>query len=298
MKNTENPVSNTLSGYDSKIQRAEAIVSALNKIRSTVPEGELLRGIQTLGGINEEALTFLKEEDLTEQIPSLPKLIARQIATIFQEKTKEKTEPKHISARKAERMRFEQLLGHYNPEETNPVSQKLKELSKSAPIIVFLPTGGVDVETSTMLLKEIRARLAPRPNSMIEVNGVYQRIYRIGENPELVYDENPLYPGLPLRPDGTCDQLNRSWRSIDHKVRQFLWLAVSETKEIHVTIDKAHDILDKALQPNCLKHFKQRYQETAIKFQELAEDEILPQLKIRGRKAYYPNQNNNPFQTI
>lgn len=300
MQTTENPVS-APSGYDAKMQRAESLVAEFNKSlpNLAIPEGELTNHLKNQGAINEAALAFVTEDDL-KAIPSIPAILARQIVASFKEKTSTEEKPNHVSAKQADRMRFEQLLGNYNPDNQDAVSRKLGDLSKGQPFIVFLPEGGVDVVTSTNLLKEIRAGFNARPNGTIEVKGTYHKIYKIGENPDVEFEENPIYPGRPLRPDGTCDQLNRSWGGVEKKVRQFLWIGVHETREIPITIDKAHDLLDKILQGDSrdrLLNLQRRFQKTALRFQELSEDSRLPSLKIKGGKAAEPNLHNDPFQS-
>lgn len=306
MTNTETPVSTSLSGYDTKLEKAEAIAQAFNNAQE--PEDgtkipQVTKNLVQLGGINEETLALFREEDLMDAFKSMPRIIARQIVEVFQtkkpaeEKKGEEESSHYISKRKASRMRFEQLLGFYQPGEFDAVSEKLNELARSQPIIVFLPEGGVDVKTSSELLKEIRAGFGPRPNLLIEVNGNYRTIHKVGENPDIIYQENPLYPGRPLRPDGTCDQLNRSWEGVPKNVRQFIWLAVNKTQELKLNVLQAHDILDLCLEENPWNYFKTRFQKTAILFQELAENEELPKLRIRNGKASQIKkiQSNSPF---
>lgn len=296
--NTENQVA---SAYDAKLARAEAIVSEFNTANPKLKVvGDITETIKRLGGSTVEALRFFSAEDLTSEIPSLPKVTARQIVAALQEERETKKpeeKPAWVSPRMVDRMSYEQLLGHYNPDEDDAVSRKLKDLSKGEGFIVFLPAGGVDVETSTSLLKEIRKGFKARPNGVIEVAGSFRRIHKVGVNPTVTFEENPIYKGRALRPDGSCDQLNRSWAGVKLAIRQLIWIVINETKECPppVDIEKAHTLLDFAL-TNAEVPLKLRYPKAATLFEELALEGKLPTLKLKAGKASSPmNETNNPF---
>ena len=299
-----------VDAYSTKLEQAEALVAAFNENLSgdKFPAGELTKAIQSeLGGINDQALRLCSIEDLAglnlhprrdnTGVPCLhlPKLLIKQIVQIFQGTDEKKERAGYVSPRQVERMSFEQLLGYYNPDEENPVSAKLKELSKGQQFIVFLDGGGVDIESSTILLKEIRGGFKARPTGLFQTKEGYRPIYGLGANPDRTADENPLYRGRTLRPAGTCDQLNRSWAGFDIKVRQFLALAV-ETGELKVTLDTAHNVLDQVLAETdvdaLLKKASVRYQKASVLFAERTVEGTLPTLKIKMGKAAAVRSNN------
>ncbi len=237
--------------------------------------------LKELGATTEEGLRLLTWEDL-EKDCALPRIIAKQVAEVFRVKPEE---PKvtHTSARMAERMGPGELLGRYNPQEEDAVAKRLLDLSKGQPCIVFAD-GVVDAETSGTLLDEIRRGFPPRES--IVVGGVPRRIYKVGERPDNLVDENPIYPGRPLRPDGTCDQTNRSWAGVPLSTRQLVRLAV-EAGEIKVSIDKAHDILDMVMGTwegeegaTRMSKLMTRFQKAGLRYQELKGTGNLPTLRI------------------
>ena len=65
-----------------------------------------------------------------------------------------------------------------------------------------------------------------------------------GDKKKEMVDENPIYAGRPLRPDGTCDQLNRSWEGVPLAIRQIIHIAINDTRELMVSHTAAHDLLD------------------------------------------------------
>lgn len=299
-----------VDAYSTKLDQAEALVSAFNETLTgqKFPKGELTKAIQSsLGGINDQTLRLCSVEDLAtlNLHPSregsgsntllLPKLLVKQIIQIFQGNDEKKERRGYISPRMADRMPFDQLLGYYDPCEENPVSAKLRELSKGQAFIVFLDGGGVDAASSATLLKEIKAGFKARPNGLFQTLSGYRPIYNVGDNPDNVADENPLYRGRPLRPDGTCDQLNRSWAGVPLKVRQFVATAV-ETGELNVSLESAHNILDAVLaehEPDTLiKKVSNRFQKASVLFTEREGDGTLPTMKIKMGKASVVRQNN------
>jgi hypothetical protein len=130
------------------------------------------------------------------------------------------------------------------------------------------------------------------------VDGVMKPLYRVGEKPDNLVDENPLYPGRALRPDGTCDQLNRSWAGVSLKIRQLAYLAVKETKEHLVGTISAHDTLDHALalSTQAWEWLSSRYPKAAMLYAEKEKQGTLPTLKIELGKQ--TNKPNDPRVTI
>src|ERR1035437_4990305 len=222
--------------YISKIEQAHALI---NKHNEQIEDHNAIKinweniekNLRNLGATSEDALKECKYEDLEEC--GVPKLLARQIARIFREDEKGEL-PTHVGKRKASRMTYNELFAYYDPEEENEISKKLKELSKNAKIIVFTQEGSVDVEKSVELLNEIKKGF-PERNGGIYVGkeGDIRRIYKVGEKPNNFLEEDPLYPGRALRPGGISDQTNRSWAGIEKRVKQLLYLAVKETKELN-----------------------------------------------------------------
>jgi hypothetical protein len=163
-------------------------------------------------------------------------------------------------------------------------------VTKGQPCIAFDANGNVLVEASAKEVKALRDGFDPRDS--VNVDGIPVKLFRVGERPRDLLDENPLYRGRPLR-DGECDQTNRSWDGVSEVVRQLLWIAVNDTFE--VTIDQlktAHDMIDMAMTPDAEKRIRNRFKKTSLRHDELKAEGKLPTLKIaRGGSS----RKNNPF---
>lgn len=253
----------------------DAAVAAINQHNEAVGEGkpgvlnsgDFFDCVKASGGTNEDRLAALSHEDLLACMPEStngvkPRVLAKEIANIFRNKTSENT-----TGKKVEKMTLEELLRAFDPEDhTNPVGVRLRQISKGEKFIVYSDGRVVHVESTLKLILEIKGGYNGRDD--VNVNGVIKKVYRIGELPENYADENPLYKDRPLRPDGTCDQTGRSWEGVDLSIRQLVRLAMNEG-ELKVSHETAHNILDIAMEADGFKKLRSRYRKASIKFDEL-----------------------------
>jgi hypothetical protein len=248
-----------------------------------VDSDKFISCIKTAGGTSEERLRSFSYEEILQCLPDTdgvkPVAIAKDIAKVFRGKDdKPENEKRPISSKKAERMTLKELVENFDPEETsNAVGKRLKAIAGREKFIVYNQGRLVDVETTFKILQEIKQGYEGRDD--IEVDGDIKRVYALGEIPDQYADENPLWHGRPLRPDGTCDQMGRSWEGVDKRVRQFVRIAV-DLDLFDVSIDKAHDVLDMALKSDAWKELRKRYREAAVEFDELEKQNQLPHLQI------------------
>jgi len=245
--------------------------------------------IKMMGGTNEDRLKRMSYEDILQCLPHsqtktgvkiTPTPLAKDIAAIFRGKDEENETRRPVIGLRAERMTIEELVKAFDPEEsTNAVAKRLKEISRGEPFVVFSEGRIVDVVTTTELLKEVKAAYPGR--TKIQIGNQIKAVYKIGSLPDAMADENPLYPGRVLRPDGTCDQTGRSWRGIPLGVRQFIRVAVS-IGDIKVTMEAAHSVLDLIMNPNFdeISKLSERYQNAAIEFDRLSKSGGLPKMVI------------------
>jgi len=274
--------------------RIEAALAAINQHNEAVGgEGksgylnpdEFIQCVKASGGTSEERLSALSHEDLLACMPATspngikPRVLAKEVADIFRSKSAAKTDDKRpVSGKKAEKMTPRELVEAFDPEDhSNPVGVRLTTISKGEKFIVYSDGRTVDVDSTFKLLTEIKGGYSGRDD--VDVNGAIKKVYQIGELPENYADENPLYRGRPLRPDGTCDQTGRSWEGVDLSVRQLIRVAMDEG-ELRVTLEIAHDTLDAVMETGDQKKLRSRYRKSAIKFDELAKTGDLPTLKI------------------
>lgn len=283
--------------FTQKIEQARALLtahntSALNKLNLD----EIFKRLEAIGGTTDEALRSCSFEDLEEI--GIPKLLARQVATVFrqgetskEESRKKLPKPHHIYA-----MNVQELLEHYDATEVdNLVGQRLLKITKCLPCIVFNKDGSVNVVVSKILVQEIKDGLEPRDTYLLD--NIPQKLHRVGERPGSFLDENPLYKGRALRGnDETCDQTNRSWQGVSLTVRQLLHLAVYVTKEQRLaSISDAHEALDRILSNsgNMENYVRGRFAKASLEFDKLSSLNQLPSLKlVRGNTS---QGKNDPF---
>lgn len=269
--------------YKAKLEQAVQFIESHNKNVSEqslkVDATKVLSHLKEIGAHDLASLAECKNEDLIEA--GVPRLLARQItSTIF--RVRDEGVPKHVSDKKAEHMNPEELLGRYVPDTDNAVSRRLTAMGGKSRFVVFEPgSTTVDVQTSAKLLKEVKDGFGERVDGIVSTANGPRRAYRVGEKPNNLVDENPLYPTRALRPDGTCDQTGRSWDGIPLEVRQLVALA-RQTGELSVTLDKAHDVLDRILSDpsQAMLAMATRYRKAALVFEEGKVLGTLPPLKV------------------
>ena len=290
-----------MSNVDAKFQSVLGIISEHNTAiggsgkPGYVDPDQFVECIKSVGGTSEDRLKRFSYEDILTCLPTFerdgrkifPTVLAKEIAGVFRGKdeTPEGGRRPIISQTRAEHMASEELVKAYDPTEvTNAVAKRLSAISKGEAFVVFESGRTVDVATTTKLLDEVKQGFQGR--GTIWVGGQIKSVYKIGELPDVYAEENPLYPGRVLRPDGTCDQTGRSWDGVPLEVRQIVWLAVN-TGELVVTIDTANTTIDTAIRPNypdgspaALNSLRFRYQKAAMRFEELAKTGDLPKLRI------------------
>ena len=261
--------------------------------------------ITVMGGMDAQSLNGISYEQILPCLPNVqtpngtikPMVLAQRIAQTWRQMYKAEGGPvtddekRPVSCKKADRMTPRELVESFDPtEDSSPVARRLAAMSKGEPFIVFESGRKVDVETTLKLLLEIKdSGMKGRPN--YEVGGKIKRTYKVGQLPNNEVDENPLYPGRPLRPDGTCDQTQRSWEGVPLEFRQLVYMAVG-TGELVVTLENAHNILDIVLGTNAEKTLRQRYRQAAMQFDESPKDR--PDLRIRLNEESVGGS-NGPF---
>ncbi len=262
--------------------------------------------IKLAGGTTEDRLKAMSYEDILQCLPApanpaggspiKPVSLAKDIAKIFRGKEDSTHEARPVSAKKAAQMSLRELVEAYDPEESeNPVGKRLKEISKGEQFIVFTSGRSVDVETTVKLLEEIKQGHDGRKN--INVNGEVKEIHHVGDLPDNLVDENPLYRNRPLRPDGTCDQTNRSWNGIPVAVRQFIRIAMDIGSLKNISFERVHDIMDMLMEGNSVAKLSQRYPDAAVEFKKLENIGKLPTLKlVLKRNKEEAGRSNRPFE--
>lgn len=270
---------------------------------------QFLTCIKAQGGTSEDRLKGLSYEDILDCLPAIhiattntdvkPVALAKAIAKVFRDKEETTEVVKTVGSKKAEKLTVPELVEAFDPEDfTNAVGERLRKISRGEKFIVYSSGRTVDLENTKKLILEIKQGYPGRDS--IEVNGKPTKTYRVGELPEAYAEENPLYPNRPLRPDGTCDQLNRSWEGVPLNVRQLIRIAL-ENGEISISgksgRERANDVLDFALKSDAMSTLRKRYHEASLLFDEKEKTGSLPLLKIslEVKSTSKPRGIVNPF---
>lgn len=276
--------------YQEKIDAILAIIREHNDAVGKdnpgyVDEEKFIKSLKAFGATSEQDLSSLSWEKITDLlVPSTiegnvikPEGLARKISKNWRgSKTEESSAPVYVSSKKATRMSPRELLEAFDPEEPDSAAGKrLKSLSKNQPFLIYKQGRIVDVNASLTLLMEVKQGYPARQ--------VYEqkKVYAIGELPEAYAEENPLYPGRPLRPDGSCDQLNRSWDGISTEIRQFVRVMLECKDYKMATRENGHYILDLiTTNKDALSLLKDRYQNATVQFEERKNTNSLPSLLV------------------
>lgn len=251
----------------------------------------IIQAIKEAGGTSLALLSSMTYEEISACFPvaaSKPMVLVRAIAQIFREGSEER-ESKSPKRGAVDRMSSLDLVANYGADDpTNHIGRRLKSISEGQPFLVFSKDGMVDGVTSYKLLKELTQGYAPRER--VTVDGEVYGVYRVGEKPGVLADENPLYPGRPLRPDGTCDQTGRSWEGVALPIRQLLRIAI-EVGELTVNLETAHKAIDMAVGPDPGLAISLRYPKARVKFCDYEKIGKQPVLRMPlGRRSGDSNQ--------
>jgi hypothetical protein len=194
-----------------------------------------------------------------------------------------------VGPKKVKQMTIRQLIEHFDPEEpNNEIGKRIQGIVGDSPCIVFDQPGSrtIDVDATFGLIDELKRGYPARPIAkgeswaIVDVRGITKPAYKVGFIPENYASENPLYVGRPLRPDGTCDQTNRSWSGVPLEIRQFIRVGLNQGEIKISRIEDAHSMLDIALMPDAFDILSKRYQQTRVKFDSLKAKNKLPDLQI------------------
>lgn len=264
--------------YQDKIDRVREVISDHNSNvgkEDQVDFEKFLSCLKKAGGTTESTLSECTWEDLEDC--GLPKLLAKRVASVF--RSSDNQEVKVVSAKKADKMSLAELVTSFDPEDvSSPVARRLKEISNDQPFIVYKNGRIVDITETLTLISDIKAGF-PAITEITTSDGDVKKVYKIGQLPSNLVDENPLYPGLPLRRD-VCSQTGKSWTNISISTRQLVRVIYDVVYKGRINIDIAHNLIQQASSSNAEKELKLKYRQAAIEFDRLKEHDSLPKLKM------------------
>lgn len=254
-----------------------------------IPIDPFLDAIKSAGGTSDELLKKFSHEDILDCMPgeSKPKILAKVIAGIFRGADENTTtvvnKPANVSAKKAEKLTLAECVEVFDPEEPeSPVGKRLAAIAGKKPFIVFTTGRFVDVKTTTKLLLQIKQNYPAQ--ATVNVDGEIKQVYSLGELPDAYVDENPLYVGRPLLPDGSCDQTGRSWEGVSKEVRQLVRIALDMglfSVSTDNGLEMAHSVMNKAVAVDARKNMRALWPKAAVRYDELEKLGKLPTLLVK-----------------
>jgi len=183
-----------------------------------------------------------------------------------------------------------ELLEHYHPDKPNhPVTIALKKRFGDKPVIVFKSDSKVvDIDATANYMADLEQGFPEQET--VEVDGTLVRVYSIGQIPNEMVDEDPLFEGKPLKRDRSI--VNRvNWAGIEYAVRAFCRIIVDRGDVDVNDRFQVKELIQMASKG--IPELKKMYPEADLECRELQKKGELPKLvmpmeEMNGRKQ-------NPF---
>jgi hypothetical protein len=192
-----------------------------------------------------------------------------------------------------------ELLEHYHPEQPNHlITTVLKKRFGDKKIIVFKPDSKVvDIEVTANYIADLEQGFPEQDT--IESDGVLVRIYPVGQVPNQMIEEDPLFEGKPLKRGRSI--VNRvNWEGINKPTRQFCRI-ITDRDDIDVNdrfqvqelmkLASKHQVSVKGdvKTEEVSNELRKAYPEADLEYRELAQKNELPKLTLtmestNGRK--------------
>lgn len=244
--------------------------------------------------IQDEDLSCLRFEDLEDC--GLPRGKARRVAHFFRQDIED--QPKVVvdisndPDKLAASLSPVDCVEHYNPDDpTNPFGRRISQATGVKKCLAFGADNKLHVGITKILVQEIIEGYPER--QMVTIDEDYVPTYAVGEKPDKFVPENPVKPGTPL---SSLDGIN--WNSVPTNIKQLLYIAVRETREINKTglpLSNAeeYDIFEK-VQGKSFSQIARRFPLAAKELRHREAANTLPQLSIRIGSVV-TNKPNDPF---
>lgn len=170
----------------------------------------------------------------------------------------------------------DQLLRLYDPTKpSDPVTTALKGRFGSAPLIAFRETGEVALQETLDYTSGLEQNFPAQETIMVD--GVLTRLYPAGVKPDVTVDEDPVFPGKPLR-NGMSTVNNRNWSKVEFKARQLCRLVVNRGDVDPDNREATLRLIERA-QAGFVT-LQEAYPEAHLEFRDAERQAKLPTLKI------------------
>ena len=180
------------------------------------------------------------------------------------------------------------LLKFYLPDKpADPISTALKKRFGSKPVIAFKDDGTVALTETLQYLADLEQSYPEQET--ITVDGKLAKLWPIGAKPDTMVEEDPLFPGQPLR-NGYSLVNHRNWTKVSMENRQMCRI-ILERGEIDP--DNKEAVLRFLERAETKDGLNAAYPEAELEFREKKKKDELPKLKVQlGATGTKPN---NPF---
>lgn len=185
-----------------------------------------------------------------------------------------------------------ELLPYYRPEKvSHPITSALRKRFGDKKVIVFKEDSKeIDVEATANYMSDLEQGF-PEQDTVEGTDGSLSRLYPIGQVPNQMIEEDPLFPGQPLkRGRSIVNRLN--WSAIKKEDRQLCRIIVERND-----IDPNDRLAVKNLMSviNDKQNLVVDFAEACLDFKERKAKDELPKLTMTLQEAS-GKYNNNPFQ--
>jgi hypothetical protein len=194
-----------------------------------------------------------------------------------------------------------ELLALYDPAKpSDPITAALRERFGAKAVIAFNDDGTIAIQDTANYMSDLEQGL-PEAES-IHVNGALTRLHPIGVKPDNYVDDDPLFPGNPLR-HGYSTVNNRNWNPV-HPRSRVMCRIIRDRGDINVDDkDAVLRLIEKAsggvTEPSLLpqsssvpKSLQDAYPEAWMDYREKDQSNDLPKLRVKLGDIKRPN---NPF---
>jgi hypothetical protein len=172
---------------------------------------------------------------------------------------------------------IEELLSRYD-EQHPEVIKRLSAMTHGRPCIILNRENGQVKTNIPESAKMVRTAMKQPTSDRALVNGKIVKVYRVGtEFPATPIDESPFFPNVALV-NGFCAASGTDWNGVEHEARVLVRVYIQHVETAKLSKKQMKETCEDARKGAAF--FRENYQETAIKFDELKERDELPKLKM------------------
>jgi hypothetical protein len=181
------------------------------------------------------------------------------------------------------------LLQLYLPDKpADPVTNALKKRFGTKAVIAFNDDGKVAVAETMEYVAGLEQGYPETENIM--VNGKLTKLWAVGVKPDVMVEEDPLFPGVPLR--NGCSTVNhRNWTKVEARSRQLCRIILERGDINPENKDASLRLMERAQQGYAA--LGEAYPEAELAFRDRAAKDDLPKLKVPLGSSSQKQQ--NPF---